>query len=154
MWREIRREAARFRSGVVAGVGRDGTPVSARCGSRIDEGRGVLVIDDPYPVEAGKASLLYHRHDERLWKLRSCLIIGVLSRHGDEWLFQPERFVPGMGIGGPVSYVRLLVRGRTTASRYLRDRGLDRPPVAWQDIYELLEKAAGVPSSLDQHPVQ
>lgn len=154
MWREVRREAARFRSGVVAGLGRDGGPVSARCGSRVDAVRRVLVIEDPYPVEAGKASLLYHRHDERLWKLRSCLITGWLSRHGGEWLFQPERFVPGMGIGGPLSYVRLLVRGRRTASQYLRERGLDRPPVAWQDIYELLDKAAVEPSAVHRDPVQ
>lgn len=154
MWREVRREAEHFRSGVVAGMGRDGRPVSARCGSRIDAVRGVLVLDDPYPVEPGKASLLYHRHDERLWKLRSCLITGVMNRHGGEWLFQPERFVPGMGIGGPVSYMRLLVRGRGTASRYLRERGLDRPAVAWQEVYQLLDKAAADPSAVHRDLVQ
>lgn len=141
MWREVRREALRFGSGVVAGFDTDDRPVSARVEVRVDEPGRDLVLDDPGQIQAGPASILFHCHDERLWKLRSCLIIGTLRHAGCRWLFQPERFVPGMGIGGPISYVRLLVNGRRSAARYLAARGLARPEPAWGEIQELLRRA-------------
>lgn len=141
MWREVRREALRFGWGVVAGFDSDGRPVSARVGVKVEEPGRVLTMDDPYPAQVGQASVLFHRHDDRLWKLRSCLIIGILRHEDGRWLFEPDRFVPGMGIGGPLSYMRLLVNGRKTAARYLAARGLDRPEAAWGEILELVRRA-------------
>ena len=141
MWHEVRREALRFRWGVVTGFDSDGLPVSTRVGVKV-EGRGrVLAVDDPYPARAGQASVLFHRHDERLWKLRSCLIIGTLRHDGGRWLCEPDRFVPGMGIGGPLSYLRLLVNGRRAAARYLEARGVARPEAAWGEIQDLVRRA-------------
>lgn len=141
MWREVRREALRFGSGVVAGFDSHGRPVSVRVRVRIEEPERNLAVDDPHLVQVGPASVLFHRHDDRLWKLRSCLIIGTLRHEDGRWLFEPDRFVPGMGIGGPLSYVRLLVNGRRTAARYLAARGLARPEAAWGEIKELLRRA-------------
>lgn len=141
MWHEVRREALRFGWGVVTGFDSDGMPVSARVGVKVEEPRRVLTVDDPYPAQAGRASVLFHRHDDRLWKLRSCLIIGTLSHDDGRWLFEPDRFVPGMGIGGPLSYMRLLVNGRKTAARYLAARGVARPEAAWGEIQELVRRA-------------
>jgi len=141
MWREVRREALRFGWGVAAGFDSDGGPVSARVLVKVEEKGRVLVVDDPYPAQAGRASVLFHRHNDRLWKLRSCLTIGILRHEDGRWLFEPDRFVPGMGIGGPLSYLRLLVNGRKTAARYLAARGLARPEAAWGEIQELLRRA-------------
>ena len=141
MWREIRRETRRFDSAVLTMLNPDG-PVSTRCRPDLSPTQHTLlvgVVDDPWP---GPASILYHRHDDRLWKLRSCLILGQLRREVDDWLFVPERFVPGMGVGGVFSYIRFLRQGRRTATRYLRVRGLDRPTVEWDEVASLLEAAA------------
>jgi hypothetical protein len=141
MWREVRREALRFGWGVLAGFDSDGGPVSARVGVEVEEPERALAVDDPYPAQVGRASVLFQRHDDRLWKLRSCLIVGTLRHDDGRWLFEPDRFVPGMGIGGPLSYMRLLVKGRKTAARYLAARGMARPEAAWGEILELVRRA-------------
>lgn len=81
------------------------------------------------------------RHDNRLWSLRSCLIAGTITKEDDQWLFRPARFTPGMGVGGPLSYIRLLVKGRRTTSRYLRARNLERPAAAWDEVTDLLSRS-------------
>ena len=141
MWREIQRESRRFDSAVLTTVTPDG-PISVRCHPKADTTRRVLEIHDPDDSMPGPASILYHRHDERLWKLRSCLILGQLGEDDDEWLFMPERLVPGMGVGGISSYIRFLRQGRRTATRYLEVRGLARPAVQWDEVASLLEVAA------------
>ncbi len=140
MWRDTERESRRFETAVLSTVTEAG-PISTRCRPTADSSRRTLVIDDPGDSRPGPASLLYHRHDERLWKLRSCLIPGRLEHEGDEWLFVPERFVPGMGVGGPLSYLRFLRKGRRTAAHYLERRGLARPEVEWDEIALLLDRA-------------
>lgn len=62
-------------------------------------------------------------------------------RHDGRWLFEPDRFVPGMGTGGPLSYMRLLVNGRKSAARNLAARGVARPEAAWAEIQELVRRA-------------
>ncbi len=141
MWREVERESRRFETAVLSTVG-DGGPTSLRSVPTADPERRLLVIDDPGDSLAGPASLLYHRHDDRLWKLRSCLIVGRLEHRANECCFVPERFVPGMGVGGPLSYVRFLRKGRRTAARYLERRHLARPQVEWDEIASLLDGAA------------
>jgi hypothetical protein len=141
MWRDVKRESGRFETAILSTVTEAG-PTSLRCVVTADAARRVLVIDDPGDSHPGPASILYHRHDERLWKLRSCLIVGKLEESAGEWSFVPERFVPGMGVGGPLSYFRLIRKGRSTAARYLEHRGLARPEVAWDEIASLLDRAA------------
>lgn len=141
MWRDIARESTRFDTAVLSTV-TDSGPISVRCRTALDAGRRILLIADPGDSRPGPASVLFHRHDERLWRLRSCLIMGRLDHHGDEWRFIPERFVPGMGVGGPLSYLRFLRRGRATAARYLAERAIPRPDVEWDEIASLLRRAA------------
>ncbi|HEY5685648.1 MAG TPA: hypothetical protein VIY70_09780 [Acidimicrobiia bacterium] len=141
MWRDVERESGRFDSAVLSTVTESG-PISVRCRATADPSRRILVIHDPGASRPGPASILYHRHDERLWKLRSCLIVGRLEESDSEWSFVAERFVPGMGVGGPLSYLRFLRKGRSTAARYLERRGLPRPEVAWDEIGLLLDRAA------------
>ncbi|MGA7272501.1 MAG: hypothetical protein WB239_15625 [Acidimicrobiia bacterium] len=141
MWREIERESRRFDTAVLSTVSETG-PISVRCVPSAAHDLGVLMIDDPGDSVPGPASVLYHRHDERLWKLRSCLITGRLEHEDGEWQFIPERFIPGMGIGGLLSYVRFLRRGRSRAARYLQWRNLPRPAVRWDEIGSLLAIAA------------
>lgn len=141
MWRDVERESGRFDSAVLSTVTESG-PISVRCRATADPRRRILVVHDPGASRPGPASILYHRHDERLWKLRSCLIVGRLEKSDSEWAFVAERFVPGMGVGGPLSYLRFLRKGRSTAARYLERRGLPRPEVAWDEIGLLLDRAA------------
>lgn len=140
MWHEVERESRRFDTAVLSTMSETG-PISVRCVPAVAR-HGVLTIDDPGDSVPGPASILYHRHDERLWKLRSCLITGRLEFGDGEWRFVPERFVPGMGIGGPLGYIHLLRRGRKNAARYLHRRNLPRPAVSWGEIASLLAVAA------------
>lgn len=56
--------------------------------------------------------MLFHKHDELLWNQESFLLRGRIELRERGWVFVPERFVPGMGIGGPVATARLLLRVR------------------------------------------
>jgi hypothetical protein len=141
MWRDAQRESRRFDSAVLTTITATG-PTSVRCHPVAEPALRRLAIPDPGDSVPGKASLLYHRHDERLWKLRSCLVMGTLENKDDGWQFAPERFVPGLGVGGVSSYIRFLRKGRKTAAAYLAHRGLERPQVRWDEITELLAEAA------------
>jgi prepilin-type N-terminal cleavage/methylation domain-containing protein len=85
---------------------------------RIDPFERVLPVEIPggTPVQPGPASLLCHRHDENLWNLKSLLVRGTLTRGGGGWIFRPERFVPGAGIGGPMAILTPGYRRRTASA--------------------------------------
>jgi hypothetical protein len=125
-----------FESVVLTGIDAEGYPYSVRNRPRIDPFERVLLVELPAgtPVQPGPASLLCHRHDENLWNLRSFLARGTLVRGDGEWIFRPERFVPGAGIGGPIGVARFVAGSRKTARRYLEKRGLPRPRIPWDEI--------------------
>lgn len=135
MWDEVVEESAAFGSAVLSGLDGRGYPVSVRCVPVVDPtGRERLRIELPRGVEiaSDRAGLLYHRHDEDLWNLRSFIVRGRLDREGDvEVTFEPERFVGGAGIGGIRGILRFVRGGRRTAARYLAHRGLERPKIPW-----------------------
>jgi hypothetical protein len=83
--------------------------------------------------------LLWHRHDERLWKLNSFAVRGQLLQDDRGWIIRPELFIPGVGIGGWRSYLRFLVHGRRTTRLYLERRGLPRPKFDWGEWDTLTE---------------
>ena len=85
--------------------------------------------------------MLFHKHDENLWNLKSFVVQGSTYRDETGWLLQPEHFIPGMGIGGVNSYLSFVVNGRWNTSRYLKKRGLRRPKVDWNELAQMMELA-------------
>jgi hypothetical protein len=133
MWPELVRELQRFPDAVLTGLDPTGSPVSVRRRLRPDPARRHLRCPRAAGVElvAGPASLLCHRHDERLWRLRSFAVHGSLTEVDDEWVFTPSRLVAGVGMGGPLGDLRGFVAARRRAGRYLRRHRLARPRVPW-----------------------
>jgi len=136
MWNDIKKHLSNFESAVLTGVDAEGYPFSVRCRPDADDAAEVLRVQLPagMPLQAGPASLLCHKHDENLWKLRSFLVRGALSRDEKGWKFEPLRFIPGAGIGGLPATVRFFTGSRRNAARYLKKRGLARPRIPWDEI--------------------
>jgi hypothetical protein len=136
MWDEILKHLGDFSSAVISGVDRLGYPVSVRCKPEPDDSAQVLRVQLPGSagIEAGPASLLCHRHDEKLWDLKSFLVRGSLEQDASGWVLRPSAFVPATGIGGWVALVRFIRDGKRTSSRYLKKRGWPRPRIPWDEI--------------------
>ena len=62
---------------------------------------------------------------------------GSLERRVNSWIFRPQRFTPGAGIGGLLGMVRFLRSGRRITKRYLDKRGLERPSIPWDRVHAL-----------------
>ena len=141
MWQEIVKHQPKFSSAVLTVVDAAGYPLSIRCKPELDSGRRViqLAFADGMGVEPGSAGLLFHQHDDQMWNIRSFLLRGKLEREARGWVFRPQRYTPGLGIGGPLSMIRLVRAGRRTAQTCLRDRGLARPDIEWDEIRALYE---------------
>ncbi|MFF5081514.1 pyridoxamine 5'-phosphate oxidase family protein [Actinoplanes sp. NPDC000266] len=93
-----------------------------------------VAVPADLPVTAGPASLLVHRHDDKLDKLHSASVVGTLAPSTDgSWLLTPTRLIePGTRHKGKVSDQIKLIRGlRAATDRYLTRRGLTRPSVPW-----------------------
>lgn len=143
MWDEIEKYLPTFPSAVLNALDAEGRPYSVRCRPGIERSERLLRLDlaAESALRPGPASLLCHSHDERLWNLNSFLVRGRLDRTENGRTFVAERFVPGGGIGGPLGTVKAFVGMRRTATRYLRKRGLPRPPIPWNEIEALKGKA-------------
>ena len=136
MWGEIRRYLRNYPSAVLTGLDAAGWPFSLRCQPDIDEQAQVLRLRLPNTAELvkGPASILCHSHNLFLWNLRSFLVRGTIERVGGWWLFRPERFVPGIGVGGVPGMIRFATSKRRTAKLYLKQRGLARPRIPWAQL--------------------
>ncbi|XVU20816.1 pyridoxamine 5'-phosphate oxidase family protein [Actinoplanes sp. CA-054009] len=91
-------------------------------------------VPEDVAVTAGPASLLVHRHDDKLDKLHSASVVGTLAAAGaGTWTLTPARLIePGARHKSKASDQLKLIRGlRATADRYLAKRGLARPEVPW-----------------------
>jgi hypothetical protein len=143
MWDSLLHYMSKFNSAVLTSLDAVGCPFSVRCQPQPDSTVRVLRLSLPEdtPLRPGPACLLFHKHDDRLWNLLSFVVRGTLEREGQGWILRPAQFVPGVGIGGLMSYVRFLVNGRRTTSRYLRKRGLARPRIAWHEWQEVFDQA-------------
>jgi len=133
-----------FNSAMLSGLDAGVRPYSVRCRPRVVAGKAIhLDLPQELPIKPGPACLLFHRHDENLWHLLSFALRGDVSREEREWSFHPAQFVPGAGIGGLFSYLRFLVNGRRTTSRYLRKRGMTRPAIPWREWESIFKEVKG-----------
>ena len=89
-------------------------------------------------VVAGRASILCHRHDERLGSQSSFVATGELREAGGGWVFVPERFVAGIS-PGVISQIGFLRTLRRRARTYLQTRRLDRPVIAWDELADIVK---------------
>lgn len=143
MWLEIVKQLAAFPSAVLTGMDTAGYPFSIRCQPQPDPVTQVLRVSMPTGtnLEPGPAGLLCHKHDERLWNLKSFVVCGRLEQDDQGWFFRPQHLIPGMGMGGLMSGVRFVLNGRRNTRRYLEKRGLPRPQVPWDEVKAMLVQA-------------
>jgi hypothetical protein len=140
MWTELVHELKDFPDAVLSSVDSSGYPFSMRCKPAADEAAQRLRIELPEYAnfEAGPAWLLCHKHDEALWHLKSFTVKGRLEQddRGD-WLFYPQKFIAGAGIGGLKAMAKFVQDGRRSTKRYLEKRELSRPAVGWDTIHSI-----------------
>jgi len=143
MWDDVAREIEQFPTAVLTTLDEAGYPVSVRCTARFDAARAAvdLVVPGGLDPAPGPANLLFHRHDEKIWKMRELVILGDLDREADGWTMRPTRLLQGQGRGGAIGRMRGVLRYRKTAARYLAQRGLARPAVDWDSINRLRDEA-------------
>lgn len=143
MWTEIEKYLPLFESAVLNTSDGEGYPYNVRCRPELDRPAGSLRIDlaRGTNVQAGPASLLFHSHDEELWNQKIFLLRGRLEETGDGHVFRPEKFIPSMGIGGPLGMVHMVLGVRKAAAAYLKRRNLERPRIPWAEIEALKEES-------------
>jgi hypothetical protein len=136
--RRILKQLPGYEGAVLSWADADGMPCSARTRLEGCDGDGLVVgRTSGRPLREGPASLLCHRHDERLWNLKSFGATGHIGPVGDRWVFTPERFLPGASSSDPRSLVRMVRSSRANARRYLDKRGLPWPDVPWHEYKAL-----------------
>ncbi|MFC8344567.1 pyridoxamine 5'-phosphate oxidase family protein [Streptomyces sp. NPDC057280] len=134
-------QLARHATAVLAARDASGAPALAR--TRTAPTVGGFAVSPPadHAMEPGPASLLVHRHDEKLNRMRNALVRGELRQTDDGWLLVPGKVLEPMGSGRPSDALRVLRRTQRATDRYLHRRGLPRPPVAWDRFRALAESA-------------
>lgn len=140
MWTELVHELKDFPTAVLTCVDSSGYPFSIRCTPDPDDESQRLRLELPEYIDfqAGPAWLLCHKHDEALWNLKSFAVKGRLGQDDRGcWLFLPEKYIPGAGIGGLKAMVKFVQDGRRSTKRYLEKRDLPRPAIAWDTIHSI-----------------
>ena len=130
------RELSGYATAVLSARDADGGIALARTVPQPADG-GYSVAPAPGTELAdGPASLLVHRHNDKLAGLGMALVRGRISRTGTgtDLLFTPDRVVNPAG-----NPVRALRDVRASTARYLRSRSLPRPAVPW-DQYRALAR--------------
>jgi hypothetical protein len=132
---------ARYPRAVLAARDATGAPVLAR--TRPVPADGGFAVDVPADCAAlpGPASLLVHRHDERLNNMHNALVRGELRAADGGLLLVPAGVVEPMGSGRASESVSVLRTTRRATARYPRRRGLERPQARWQDFRALARQA-------------
>lgn len=115
-----------FPSAVLGARDPDGAPVLARVHPEPGESAYRLDVPGDLTTVAGPASLLVHRHDDKLADLRMALVRGHLADDDGDWWFTPAQVIDPARTA-----VSTLRRTRRSARAYLRRRGLPRPRVDW-----------------------
>ncbi|MGI5456906.1 pyridoxamine 5'-phosphate oxidase family protein [Streptomyces sp. CA-249302] len=138
-------QLAPYPDAVLAARDKTGAPVLARTRPVATDAGFAVAVPGDCAVTAGPASLLVHRHDERLNNMRNTLVRGELREAGDGWLLVPGTVVEPMGSGRPSDAVRVLRRTSRATARYLERQGLPRPRVRWAEFRALARGGAGHP---------
>ncbi len=143
MWAEIEKYLPLFESAVLNAGDGEGYPYSIRCRPELDRPAEILRLDlaEGTNVQAGPACLLFHSHDEKLWNQKIFLLRGRLEETQEGYVFRPEKFIPSIGIGGPVAILRTIIGARKSAAAYLEKRGLERPSIPWTEVETVKEEA-------------
>jgi hypothetical protein len=119
-----------FGGAVLCGYDEDGRPAMRRVHVSAADGR--FIPDES--LCRGRASLLWHSHDDELDSLRAFVVTGDLSGDG---VLTPDRYISTADRMGPIAMVRTIRRLRATAARYLNRRGLRRPSIPWREYADL-----------------
>lgn len=130
----IAREIGEFSSGVLASLDYDGRPTLDRVVPEPAEDGLLLPGTDARP---GRASLLFHRHDELLAGQRSFVVVGELVESARGLVLRPERVADGIRSSGLRSLISMARGLRRRALAYLDKRGLDRPQIPWHELEEI-----------------
>ncbi len=143
MWAEIEKHLPMFETAVLNARDDEGYPYSVRCRPEQDRPAGILRLDlaEGVNVRPGPASLLCHSHDEELWNQKILLLRGRLEEAKEGYAFRPEKFIPSLGIGGPVGMLRTVIGARKAAAAYLKKRGLERPRIPWAEVEAVKEES-------------
>ncbi|GHB56657.1 hypothetical protein GCM10010347_28450 [Streptomyces cirratus] len=128
---------ARYPTAVLAARDASGAPVLARTRPAPTQGGFAVDVPPDCAVAAGPASLLVHRHDERLNGMHNALVRGELRQTAAGWTLLPTTVVEPMGSGRPADALRVLRHARRSTDRYLDRRGLRRPRVQWDRFRDL-----------------
>ncbi|WP_340383984.1 hypothetical protein U5640_39215 [Streptomyces sp. SS7] len=134
---------ARHASAVLAARDASGAPVPARTRPVPADGGYAVAVPADCAAAPGPASLLVHRHDERISHMQNALVRGELRRSGQSWLLVPERVVEPMGSGRPTDAFKVLAHTRRATARYPQRRGLGQPPVQWAEFKALVAQVKG-----------
>ncbi|MEV6489858.1 pyridoxamine 5'-phosphate oxidase family protein [Actinoplanes sp. NPDC051633] len=122
-----------FGGAVLCGYDDDGRPTMRRvhvsaAGGRFTVGQGL-----GQGLARGRASLLWHSHDDKLDSLKAFVVTGDL----EDGVLTPDRYVSTADRMGPIAMIRMIRELRGTAQRYLDRRGLARPAIRWNEFAEL-----------------
>jgi hypothetical protein len=119
-------ELSGFPSAVLSARDPEGAPVLARVHPDPDDTGYRVQVPDDITVSAGPASLLVHRHDDKLADLRFALVRGHLTGDDDRWTLASTQVID------PASTtLSTLRRTRRSAKNYLHRRDLPRPAIDW-----------------------
>ena len=69
--------------------------------------------------------------------LKSFTVCGELEQDARGWLFRPQKFIPGAGIGGMRAMVKFVQMGRRSTQEYLDKRNLKRPKIEWDTLHAI-----------------
>lgn len=138
-WELLAREAAEFRTAVLSFQDVDGMPFSLRCQARIQPDKACIELSLPayIVIESSPASLLWHRHDERLGQQKNFIVRGHLHQQQDQYIFDPLKLIYGAGFGGLMSTIKAMQKARADADAYLARHQLERPVVDWEAFKRL-----------------
>ncbi|GIE95501.1 pyridoxamine 5'-phosphate oxidase family protein [Paractinoplanes rishiriensis] len=138
------RRLADFPSAVLCGYDESGAPTMRRTRTKpVTDG---FVLDGGDALKPGRASLLWHRHDENLADLRAFVVTGDLTRATDGCRLTPTHYVSTADRMGPLAMARMISGLRRSAARYLNRRGLSRPSIPWRDYAALERRSHPTPS--------
>ncbi|MGW0858435.1 pyridoxamine 5'-phosphate oxidase family protein [Streptomyces sp. NPDC002690] len=130
-----------YASAVLGARDASGAPVLARTRPMPGEDGYLLELPTDCAAVPGPASLLVHRHDDRMNNMHNALVRGRLDAAGDgRMLLVPEKVVEPMGTGRASDALGLLRRTKRSTGLYLERRDLPRPKVRWAEFRELARR--------------